>query len=44
MDETHKALDELKALISKLPVLASPESDETLLLYVVVTAQVISAA
>jgi hypothetical protein len=31
-DETQKALDELKALISKLLVLASPEPSETLLL------------
>jgi hypothetical protein len=44
MDETLKALDELKALISKPPVLALPEPDETLLLYVAAIAQVISAA
>jgi hypothetical protein len=33
-EETQKALDELKALITKLSVLASPEPNETLLLYV----------
>jgi hypothetical protein len=44
MDETLKALDELKALISKPPILALPEPDETLLLYVAAIAQVISAA
>jgi hypothetical protein len=42
-DETQKALDELKALISKPPVLASPEPSETPLLYVMATTQVISA-
>jgi hypothetical protein len=36
-DETQKALDKLKALISKPSVLASPEPVETLLLYVAVT-------
>jgi hypothetical protein len=44
MDEMQKALDELKALISKPSVLASPEPSKALLLYVVATAQVISAA
>jgi hypothetical protein len=38
------ALDELKAFITKPPVLASPEPNATLLLYVVATTQVISAA
>jgi hypothetical protein len=38
------ALDELKALISKPPVLASLEPGEIVLLYVVATTQVISAA
>jgi hypothetical protein len=33
MNETRKTLDELKALISKPLILASPEPDETLLLY-----------
>jgi hypothetical protein len=42
--ETHKALDELKTLITKQLVLASPEPSETLLLYIVATTQVISAA
>jgi hypothetical protein len=44
MDETQRTLDDLKALISKPPVLASSEPGETLLLYVVATTQVISAA
>jgi hypothetical protein len=43
MDETQTALDDLKTLISKPPVLASPDPDETLLLYVAATTQVISA-
>jgi hypothetical protein len=43
MDKTQKALDDLKMLISKPPVLASPEPDETLLLYVVATTQVVNA-
>jgi hypothetical protein len=33
MDKTQKVLDNLKALISKPPVLASLEPGETLLLY-----------
>jgi hypothetical protein len=36
-DETQKALDKLEALISKPPVLASPEPGEILLLYVAAT-------
>jgi hypothetical protein len=44
MDETQKALDELKALISKPLVLASPEPSETHLLYVAATTQVINTA
>jgi hypothetical protein len=43
MDETQKTLDNLKALICKPPVLAWPEPDEALLLYVTTTTQVISA-
>jgi hypothetical protein len=43
-DETQKAPDDLKALISKPPVLTSLEPGETLLLYVATTAQVISAS
>jgi hypothetical protein len=43
-DEIEKALDDLKALISKPPVLASPEASETLLQYIAATTQVISAA
>jgi hypothetical protein len=42
-DETQKALDDLKALISKPLVLASLEPDEALLLYIAATTQVISA-
>jgi hypothetical protein len=42
--ETHKALDELKALMSKLPILASSEPGETLLLFITATTQVVSAA
>jgi hypothetical protein len=38
----HKALDELKTLITKPPVLASPEPGEFLLLYLAVTTKVIS--
>jgi hypothetical protein len=44
MEEMWKALHNLKALILKPPVLASSEPDETLLLYVVATTQVISTA
>jgi hypothetical protein len=36
-EETQKALDELKALITKPPVLASLEPSEALLLYIAVT-------
>jgi hypothetical protein len=43
MEEVQKALDELKMLITKPPVLASLEPSKTLLLYVVATTQVISA-
>jgi hypothetical protein len=41
MNEAQKALDDLKTLISKSPVLASSEPGETLLLYVATTTQVI---
>jgi hypothetical protein len=44
MDKTQKTLDELKALITKLPILASPKPNETLLLYMLATTQVISMA
>jgi hypothetical protein len=44
MNETQKALDELKAFISKPPILASPEPSETLLLHVMITTQVVSVA
>jgi hypothetical protein len=42
--EVQKALNELKMLITKPLFLASPEPGETLLLYVVGTTKVISAA
>jgi hypothetical protein len=42
-DETQKVLDDLKALISKPPILALPEPGETLLLYITATTQVICA-
>jgi hypothetical protein len=41
--KAHKALDELKVLITKPPVLALQESGETLL-YIMATTQVVSAA
>jgi dsDNA-binding SOS-regulon protein len=44
MEEAQKALDELKTLITKPPVLASPEPCETLLLYIAATTQVIILA
>jgi hypothetical protein len=44
MKEAQKMLDDLKALITKPPVLASPELGKTVLLYVVATTQFISAA
>jgi hypothetical protein len=44
MDETQKALDDLKELISKPLVLALPQLSEILLLNVTTTTQVISAA
>jgi hypothetical protein len=37
MDEMQKALDELKALMTESPVLASLEPDETLCLHIVAT-------
>jgi hypothetical protein len=37
MEEAHKVLDELKTLITKPSVLASPELGETLLLCVAAT-------
>jgi hypothetical protein len=43
-EDTQKVLDDLKALITKPLVLASPEPDETLLLYVTTTTQVVSVA
>jgi hypothetical protein len=43
-DSFHWKEQTQKALITKPPVLASPEPDETLLLYVAATTEVISAA
>jgi hypothetical protein len=43
MDKTQKALNELKAHITKPPVLDSSEPDEAFLLYVVATTQIVSA-
>jgi hypothetical protein len=43
-DKAQKALDDLKTLISKPPVLASLKPNETLLLYVLATTQVTNAA
>jgi hypothetical protein len=37
MEETQKTLDKLKTLITKLPVLASPEPGETIVLHIVAT-------
>jgi hypothetical protein len=42
--EAQEALDKLKALLSKAPILVPPSEKEPLLLYVVVTNQVVSAA
>jgi hypothetical protein len=44
MDDTHKVLEELKSLITKPPVLASPQPGKTLLLYMVETTQAVSSA
>jgi hypothetical protein len=43
-EETQKALDELKTLITKPTVLESPKSGETLQLYIAATTQVIRVA
>ena len=43
-DEAQDALDKLKALLTNPPVLASPEPNEPLLLYVAATGQAVSAA
>ena len=42
MEEAQKALDGLKALITRPPILASPKPEEPLLLYIAATTQVIS--
>jgi hypothetical protein len=43
-EEMQNALDELKALITKLSVLASPEPSKSLRLYLAATTQVVSTA
>jgi hypothetical protein len=43
-DEAQKVLDDLKTLISKPLVLASPKPSKTLLLYLAATTQVINTA
>jgi hypothetical protein len=43
-DEAQQALDDLKALISKPPILALSKPSEALLLYIMATTQVINAA
>jgi hypothetical protein len=44
IEEAQKTLNDLKALITKPSVLASPELGETFLLQVAATTQVVSAA
>ena len=42
--EAQEALDKLKVLLMKAPILVPPSEGELLLLYVVATTQVVSAA
>ena len=44
MPEAHEALDKLKVLLTKALILVPPAEGEPLLLYVVATTQVVSAA
>ena len=44
MSEAQEALDKLKALLTKVPILVPPAEGEPLLLYVAATTQVVSAA
>ena len=44
MSEAQKALDTVKQLLSKAPILVPPTDGEPLLLYITTTAQVVSAA
>jgi len=44
MPEAQEALDKLKVLLTKAPILVPPVEGEPLLLYVVATTQVVSAA
>jgi hypothetical protein len=42
--EAEEALENLKALLTKTPILVPPAAGEALLIYVAVTTQVVSAA
>jgi hypothetical protein len=42
--EAEEALSKLKAILSKPPILVPPATGESLLLYITVTTQVVSAA
>ena len=42
--EAHKALDKVKQLLTKAPILVLPTDGEPLMLYVAATTQVVSAA
>ena len=44
MPEAHEALVKVKQLLTKALILVSPTNEEPLLLYIVVTTQVVSAA
>ena len=44
MPEDQEALNKLKVLLTKAPILVPPAEGEQLLLYVVATTQVVSAA
>ena len=44
MPEAQEALDKVKQLLMKAPILVPPTNGESLLLYIVATMQVVSAA
>jgi dsDNA-binding SOS-regulon protein len=44
MPEAREALDKVKELLTKAPILVPPTNREPLLLYIVSTTQVVSAA
>ena len=44
MPEAHEALDKVKQLLTKAPILVPPTNREPLLLYIAATTQVVSAA